>query len=203
MFLIRCAAASIHWQTLEIDKAQAAKKGQARRAVVHRPVGSGKSTIANLLERSCIRPATHLHPRRRQRPPWLSRDLSFTEADRVENIERVAGWRLMAVPADRAGLVVSPFAPSAASPANHGEGVHRSVRRRRSRMRWARPRALRQGAERCIKNFTGVDSPCGAGKAPKYICRRSANLRGDGRCSRNWLRERENAEQEYDSGAGI
>lgn len=105
---------NIHWQAVQVDQ-------QARiRLNGHRPAvvwftglsGAGKSTIANLVESQLhsegIR--TYLLDGDNVRH-GLNRDLGFTDADRVENIRRVAETaRLMA----DAGLVVlasfiSPF----------------------------------------------------------------------------------------------
>ena len=74
--------------------------------------GSGKSTIANALEKELARARqAHLHPRWRQRAPGPERDLGFTDADRVENIRRVAEVAKLMMDA---GLIVmtafiSPF----------------------------------------------------------------------------------------------
>jgi len=107
-------AENIHWQALDVNS-------QARASLLHqRPAviwftglsGSGKSTIANVLEKL-------LHARGRHTylldgdnvRHGLCRDLGFTDEDRVENIRRVAEVaKLMA----DAGLIVlvafiSPF----------------------------------------------------------------------------------------------
>ena len=49
-------AGNIHWHHLEVDKAARAHQAPAAALrVVHRPVRSGKSTIANLVEKRCWR----------------------------------------------------------------------------------------------------------------------------------------------------
>jgi bifunctional enzyme CysN/CysC len=105
---------NIHWQTLEVTKQARASAKLQRPAVLWFTglSGAGKSTIANLVEKKL-----HAHGRHTYLLDGdnvrhgLNRDLGFTDADRVENIRRVAEVaRLMA----DAGLLVlvsfiSPF----------------------------------------------------------------------------------------------
>ena len=105
---------NIHWQALDVDKAaRAALKGQRPCVLWFTGLsGAGKSTIANLVEQEAARarPA-HLPARRRQRPPRPEQDLGFTDADRVENIRRVAEVARLMVDAGLIVLVafISPF----------------------------------------------------------------------------------------------
>ncbi|HET6329640.1 MAG TPA: sulfate adenylyltransferase subunit CysN [Holophagaceae bacterium] len=107
-------AMNIHWQALEVDKgARARLKHQAPRCIWFTGLsGSGKSTLANLLEKRLHAEGRHTFILDGDNiRHGLNRDLGFTEADRVENIRRIAEVaRLMA----DAGLIVlvsfiSPF----------------------------------------------------------------------------------------------
>ena len=149
-------AANIHWQTLEIDKqTRAAQKGQtAGRAVVHRAFGLGQVDHRQpAREEAARRRQAHLHPRRRQCPPWaeprsrLHRGRPRREHQACRRGGAADGRRRPR----RAGLVhlaVPRRAPLRAR--DHGAGrVRRGVRRHAVRgMRQARSQGpLRQGAE--------------------------------------------------------
>ncbi len=117
MGLIRFAlrrAANIHWQALDVNKASRAAKAGQRPAVLWFTglSGAGKSTIANLVEKKlhAMGHMTYLLDGDNVRH-GLNRDLGFTDADRVENIRRVAEVSKLMVDA---GLIVlasfiSPF----------------------------------------------------------------------------------------------
>jgi bifunctional enzyme CysN/CysC len=107
-------ATNIHWQALEVTKeARAQQKHQHPCCVWFTGLsGSGKSTIANLLEKRLHAEGRHTFILDGDNiRHGLSRDLGFTEADRVENIRRIGEVaRLMT----DAGLIVlvsfiSPF----------------------------------------------------------------------------------------------
>ena len=86
-------AQNIHWQRLEVDKAaRAALKHQKPRCVWFTGLsGAGMSTIANLLEKRLHAEGRHTYLLDGDNVRHgLNRDLGFTEADRVENIRRVA-----------------------------------------------------------------------------------------------------------------
>ena len=86
-------AKNIYWQALEINKAaRSAIKHQRPRCLWFTGLsGSGKSAIANMLEKqlhaegrhTCLLDGDNVRH-------GLNRDLGFTEADRVENIRRIA-----------------------------------------------------------------------------------------------------------------
>jgi len=107
-------SANVHWQALEVTKtARAAIKHQEPRCVWLTGLsGSGKSTIANLLEKRLHVDGRHTYILDGDNVRHgLNRDLGFTEADRVENIRRVAEVSKLLVDA---GLIViiafiSPF----------------------------------------------------------------------------------------------
>ena len=107
-------AQNIHWQALDVSKATRAAAKNQRPAVLWFTglSGAGKSTIANLVEKKLQAMGRHPYILDGDNVRHgLNRDLGFTDADRVENIRRVAEVaRLMA----DAGLIVivsfiSPF----------------------------------------------------------------------------------------------
>jgi bifunctional enzyme CysN/CysC len=108
-------ASNLIWQDLEVKKsARAAQKSQ-------RPVllwftglsGSGKSTVANLVEKKLFDLGHHTYTLDGDNVRHgLNRDLGFTKADRVENIRRIGEVAKLMVDA---GLVtmaafISPYA---------------------------------------------------------------------------------------------
>jgi bifunctional enzyme CysN/CysC len=105
---------NIHWQALDVSKeARVAIKG-------HRPgvvwftglSGAGKSTIANALERRLHALGVHTATLDGDNVRHgLNRDLGFTDADRVENIRRVAEVAKLMADAGLLVLVsfISPF----------------------------------------------------------------------------------------------
>ncbi|WP_415288439.1 adenylyl-sulfate kinase [Brevundimonas sp. S1H14] len=161
-------AHNIHRQPIKVDRARRAALKDQQPAVLWFTglSGAGKSTIANLVEEQLAAEGRHTYlidgDNLRH---GLSRDLGFTEADRVENIRRAAeAARMMA----DAGLIVlvsliSPFraeramaremmgdvpfleifidAPLAKVEARDVKGLYAKARRGE------------------LVNFTGIDSP--------------------------------------------
>jgi bifunctional enzyme CysN/CysC len=115
--LIRFAlrrASNVHWQALEVTKSARAKlKRQEARCLWFTGLsGSGKSTIANLLEKRLHAEGKHTYILDGDNVRHgLNRDLGFTEADRVENIRRVAEVAKLLVDAGLIVIVafISPF----------------------------------------------------------------------------------------------
>ncbi len=105
---------NVHWQTMEIDReARAALSGQRPQVVWFTGLsGAGKSTIANTVERRLHAFGRHTYLLDGDNVRHgLSKNLGFSDADRVENIRRVA--EVASLMAD-AGLIVlvsliSPF----------------------------------------------------------------------------------------------
>ncbi len=105
---------NVHWQTMEIDReARAALSGQRPQVVWFTGLsGAGKSTIANTVEQRLHAFGRHTYLLDGDNVRHgLSKNLGFSDADRVENIRRVA--EVASLMAD-AGLIVlvsliSPF----------------------------------------------------------------------------------------------
>jgi bifunctional enzyme CysN/CysC len=157
-------AHNIHWQALEVHKdSRAALLGQSPKVLWFTGLsGAGKSTIANLVERRlhALGRATYILDGDNVRH-GLNRDLGFTDADRVENIRRVAEVaKLMA----DAGLIVlvsfiSPFRAErrlARDMLAEGEFVDTPLAEAERRDVKGLYKKARAGT---LKNFTGVDSP--------------------------------------------
>lgn len=107
-------ASNIHWQALDVNKAsRAGIAGQKPTVLWFTGLsGAGKSTVANLVERKlhAMGHMTYLLDGDNVRH-GLNRDLGFTDADRVENIRRVAEVAKLMVDAGLIVLVsfISPF----------------------------------------------------------------------------------------------
>ena len=161
-------AHNIHWQALEVHKdSRAALLGQSPKVLWFTGLsGAGKSTIANLVERRlhALGRATYILDGDNVRH-GLNRDLGFTDADRVENIRRVAEVaKLMA----DAGLIVlvsfiSPFRAErrlARDMLAEGEFVEVYVDTPLAEAERRDVKGLYKKARAgTLKNFTGVDSP--------------------------------------------
>jgi bifunctional enzyme CysN/CysC len=166
----------IVWHRMEVDKtARSLLKGQKPAVLWFTGLsGSGKSTIANLVEKQLAARNRHTYLLDGDNVRHgLNKDLGFTDADRVENIRRVAEVaKLMA----DAGLIVlvsfiSPFraerrmarellapgeflevfvdAPLAVAEARDEKGLYKKAR----------------SGE--LKNFTGIDSPYEPPESPE------------------------------------
>ncbi len=170
---------NIHWQALDVSpKSRAGIKGQQPAVLWLTGLsGAGKSTIANMVEKQLLGLGKHTYLLDGDNVRHgLNRDLGFTDADRVENIRRVAEVsKLMA----DAGLIVlvsfiSPFraerrmarglfqpgqfhevhidTPLAVAEERDVKGLYKKARRGE------------------LKNFTGIDSPYEAPESPEiYI----------------------------------
>lgn len=167
---------NIHRQAVSVDKA-------ARAALMRqRPVlvwftglsGSGKSTIANALERKLLARGRHTYLLDGDNVRHgLNRDLGFTAADRVENIRRIAEVGKLMVDA---GLIVlaafiSPYrAERDMARQLMGEGeflevhVDTPLEIAESRDVKGLYRKARRGE---LVNFTGIDAPYEAPLAPE------------------------------------
>lgn len=168
-------ASNIHRQPVDVDKAaRAAMKNQKGCVVWFTGLsGSGKSTIANALEKKLHAMGKHTYLLDGDNVRHgLNKDLGFTDADRVENIRRVAEVTKVLVDA---GLIVltafiSPFRAEremAQSLVAAGEFFEIHVDTPLNVAEARDPKGLykkaRQGK---LQNFTGIDSPYEIPPAP-------------------------------------
>jgi len=169
-------ATNLTWQALTVDKAaRAAQKGQKPAVLWFTGLsGAGKSTIADLVEKRLISLGKHTYLLDGDNiRHGLNRDLGFTDADRVENIRRVAEVaKLMA----DAGLIVltsfiSPFRAErdmARALMAEGEFLEIHVDAPFDACAARDPKGLYAKAKAgLIRNFTGLDSPYEAPEAPE------------------------------------
>jgi len=169
-------AGNIHWQALEINKNSRAqiKHQKAQCVWLTGLSGSGKSTIANLLEKRLHAMGKHTYVLDGDNVRHgLNRDLGFTEADRVENLRRAAEVARLMVDAGLVVIVsfISPFRAErewARSLFELGEFTEVFVdtslaecEQRDVKGLYAKARAGE------LKNFTGIDSPYEAPLAPE------------------------------------
>ncbi len=173
-------AQNIRWQALDVGKGERAALKHQKPAVLWFTglSGSGKSTIANLLEKKLHASGRHTYLLDGDNVRHgLNRDLGFTDADRVENIRRVAEVaRLMS----DAGLIVlvsfiSPFASErrmARDLMDAGEFVEIFVDTPLEECVRRDPKGLYARALKGeIRNFTGLDSPYEAPERPElHLC---------------------------------
>jgi bifunctional enzyme CysN/CysC len=169
-------AQNIHWQALDVSKeSRAAAKGQKPAVLWFTGLsGAGKSTIANLVEKKLQAMGRHTYILDGDNVRHgLNRDLGFTDADRVENIRRVAEVaRLMA----DAGLIVlvsfiSPFRSErrlARDMMAPGEFLEVYVDTPLAIAEQRDVKGLYKKARAGeLKNFTGIDSPYEAPEHPE------------------------------------
>jgi bifunctional enzyme CysN/CysC len=169
------AATDVIWHHMQVDRtARAAQKGQKPVAVWLTGLsGTGKSTIADLVERRLHKLGHHTFTLDGDNlRHGLNRDLGFSEADRVENIRRAAeSARLMT----EAGLIVlasfiSPYRADREAARERfapGEFIEVFVDTPVDECRRRDPKGLYRRADAGeIRNFTGVDAPYEVPLAP-------------------------------------
>jgi bifunctional enzyme CysN/CysC len=160
-------ATNIHWQALEIDKSvRAEMKAQKPCALWFTGLsGSGKSTIASLLEKQLHARGQHTYLLDGDNVRHgLNKDLGFTDADRVENIRRVAETAKLFVDAGLIVMVsfISPFRSErrmARDLFEENEFLEVFVDTPLEVCEQRDPKGLYKKARAGeIKNFTGIDS---------------------------------------------
>ncbi len=159
---------NIHMQHVDVDKAaRSTSKGQRPAVLWFTGLsGAGKSTIANLVEKKLHAMGRHTYLLDGDNlRHGLNKDLGFTEADRVENIRRVAEVTKLMVDA---GLIVmtafiSPFRAERAMARSllaDGEFVEIHVDTPLDVAEDRDVKGLYKKARRGeISNFTGISSP--------------------------------------------
>jgi bifunctional enzyme CysN/CysC len=169
-------ATNVHWQALDVNK-------QVRATMKHqKPVmlwftglsGSGKSTIANLVEKSLTAEGKHTYLLDGDNVRHgLNKDLGFTDADRVENIRRVGETAKLFLDAGLVTLVsfISPFRSErrmARDLVGADEFIEVFVDTPIDVCMQRDPKGLYEKVRAgTIKNFTGVDSPYEAPEKPE------------------------------------
>jgi len=159
---------NIRWQAVEVTKAaHASLKGHKPCVVWFTGLsGSGKSTIANVVEKQLHGLGLHTYLLDGDNlRHGLNKDLGFTEADRVENIRRVAEVARLMVDAGLIVLVsfISPFRAErrlARESVGADEFCEVFVDTPLDVAEERDPKGLYKKARRGeLKNFTGIDSP--------------------------------------------
>ena len=161
-------AQNIHWQATDIDRDSHAAMKNQKPAVIWLTglSGSGKSTIANIVEKKLARMNRHTFLLDGDNVRHgLNKDLGFTEADRIENIRRVGEVAKLMTDA---GLIVitafiSPFRSErdmVRSMMQPGEFLEVFVD---TPLEVAEARDVKglyaKARSGQLKNFTGIDSP--------------------------------------------
>jgi len=161
-------ATNLVWQELHVDKTARSAMNKQRPCVLWFTglSGSGKSTVANLVERRlhALSHRTYVLDGDNVRH-GLNKDLGFTDADRVENIRRVAEVSSLMVDAGLIVLVsfISPFRNErrmARDLLGDNEFLEVFVDAPLAVCEQRDPKGLYEKARSGdIKNFTGIDSP--------------------------------------------
>ena len=168
-------AKNVQWQALDVDKtARSAMKRQRACVLWYTGLsGAGKSTIANLVDKKLHSTDRHTYLLDGDNVRHgLNKDLGFADADRVENVRRIAEVAKLMVDA---GLIVgtafiSPFRAEremARALLGEGEFIEIFIDTPLDVAEGRDPKGLYKKARRGdLKNFTGIDSPYEAPENP-------------------------------------
>lgn len=171
-------ATNIHRQALDVNKkGRAGLKDQTPRVVWFTGLsGSGKSTIANEVEKRLHSMGRHTYTLDGDNiRHGLNKDLGFTNADRVENIRRVAETAKLFVDAGMIVLVsfISPFRSErrvAREMLDEGEFIEVYVDTPLEICEKRDPKGLyKKAREGKLKNFTGIDSEYQPPQNPEMV----------------------------------
>ncbi|MBL4618481.1 MAG: sulfate adenylyltransferase subunit CysN [Marinicaulis sp.] len=167
-------AQNVHWQDLDVNKGVRASAKHQRPCILWFTglSGSGKSTVANLVEKRLHDMGRHTYTLDGDNVRHgLNKDLGFTDADRVENIRRVGETAKLMVDAGLVVLVsfISPFQGErrmARELVGDGEFIEVFISTPLEVCEQRDVKGLYARARRGeIKNFTGIDS---AYEAPQH-----------------------------------
>jgi bifunctional enzyme CysN/CysC len=171
-------ASNIVWQDLDVDKQTRSNQKHQKPCVLWFTglSGSGKSTVANLVEKKLLTRGKHTYILDGDNVRHgLNKDLGFTDVDRVENIRRVGETARLFVDSGLIVLVsfISPFASERRMARNLlGEGEFMEVfvdtpleicERRDTKGLYKKARDGK------IKNFTGIDSAYEAPESAEIV----------------------------------
>ena len=165
---IRAGLSNVHWHRLDVSKQARAGLNRQKPAVLWFTglSGAGKSTIANIVEKQLLVLGHHTMTLDGDNVRHgLNRDLGFTEADRVENIRRIAEVAKLFVEAGMIVLVsfISPYRNErmlARDCVDQNEFLEIFVDTPVEECSRRDPKGLYQKAYAGqIRNFTGVDAP--------------------------------------------
>ncbi len=169
-------ANNIHMQHVDVDKAaRSASKGQKSCVLWFTGLsGAGKSSIANLVEKKLHASGHHTYLLDGDNVRHgLNKDLGFTDADRVENIRRIAEVSRLMV--DAGLIVITAFI----SPFRSERGMARNLVEDHEFFEIYVDTPLEVAEQRDVKglykkarsgelnNFTGIDSPYEAPEQPE------------------------------------
>jgi bifunctional enzyme CysN/CysC len=161
-------ASNVHWQALDVTRnSRAELKGQKPAILWFTGLsGSGKSAIANIVEKKLVSVGRHTYTLDGDNiRHGLNRDLGFTDVDRVENIRRIGEVSKLMADCGLICLVsfISPFRSErqiARELAEQGEFIEIHVD---TPLEVAEERDVKGLYKKArageIKNFTGIDSP--------------------------------------------
>ncbi len=161
-------ASNVHWQALDVTRETRARlKGQKPAILWFTGLsGSGKSAIANIVEKKLTAMGRHTYTLDGDNiRHGLNRDLGFTDVDRVENIRRIAEVSKLMADSGLITLVsfISPFRAErqlARELAQEGEFIEIHVD---TPLKIAEARDIKGLYKKArageISNFTGIDSP--------------------------------------------